>query len=170
MTKRMLLGRMVILALVAGAVAGSAEAQQLYVGPGPVLYRVWTPRVYWWNSGSYLSVGPYIHGYVAPPGVVIRPPGYLPYPPGSVPLTPRLAPPPFPYGYRPQPYAWGTPNPMYRVRGPAPYYPPRPIPPYYGSQSTHPRPRPSQSTGEQEKSKAPPPQPPDPNDETRTPE
>lgn len=157
MTVRTLLGRMVILVLVAAGLASSAEAQRLYVGPGPVLYQVWTPRVYWWNSGSHLSVGPYVYGYAAPPGVVIRPPRYLPYPPGSIPLTPRLAPRPFPYGYRPQPY----------VR---PYYPRRPIQPYYGSQSTHPRPRPSQSTGEQEKSKAPPPQPPDPNDETRTPE
>lgn len=157
MTARMLLGRMVVLVLVAVGLAGSAEAQQLYVGPGPVLYQVWRPRVYWLNSGSYLSVGPYIYGYVAPPGVVIRPPGYVPRLPGSIPLTPRLAPRPFPYGYRPQPY----------IR---PYYPTRPILPYYGSQSTHPRPRPSQSTGEQEKSKAPPAQPPDPNDDTGTPD
>ncbi len=157
MTARMLLGRMVTLVLVAAGLAGSAEAQRLYVRPGPVLYQVWRPRVYWWNSGSYLSVGPYIHRYAAPPGVLIRPPGYVPRPPGFIPLTPGPVPRLFPYGYRPQPY----------VR---PYYPPRPIRPYYGSQSTHPQPRPSQSTGEQKKRKTATPQPPDPNDDTRTPE
>jgi hypothetical protein len=141
--------------LLAAGLVGPAEAQRLYVGPGTVLYQVWTPRVYWWNSGSYLSVGPSIYGYVTPPGAVIRPPGYVPRLPGTIPLTPRMVPRPFPYGYRPQPY----------IR---PYYPPRPIVPYYGSQSTHPRPRPSQSAGEKEQSKAPSARLPDPNDETRT--
>lgn len=155
MTARMLPKYVIVAGLVAAALVGSAEAQHVYIGPGPVLYQVWRPPVYWWNSGSYLSVGPSIHRYVAPPGVVIRPPGYVPRLPGTIPLRPGWAGRPFPYGYRPQFY----------IR---PYYPPRPIRPYYGSQSTHPRPRPSQSTGEQEKSKAPPARPADPNDETRT--